>query len=136
VLLEDDEMKFIISSFQEDLRGLSSIMPTNMEQAYAIKNIIANACQVCNKMFFSTLTPSKITTKRQHSFLSPINKRRKCGRDLKARKDKLHFQKVGRLRAKKKNMNEQLGLASQRQRNLEETLDVQPSVLHNIGMEI
>ena len=101
-----------------------------------MKNITANACQAGNKMFFSTLTPSKITTKRQHSFFSPINKRRKCGRDSKARKDKLQFQKVGCICAKKKRMNEQLGLASQRQRNPEETLDVQPSVLHNIGMEI
>ena len=30
-LLEDDEMKFVISSFHEELRGLSSIVPTNLE---------------------------------------------------------------------------------------------------------
>ena len=32
-LLEDDEMKSVISSTQEYLRGLSSIIPTNLEQA-------------------------------------------------------------------------------------------------------
>ena len=30
-LLEDDEMKFFISSFHEELRGLLSIVPTNLE---------------------------------------------------------------------------------------------------------
>ena len=48
-LLEDDEMKFVISSFHEKLRGLSSIVPTNLEQAYALKNLEANAHQEYNK---------------------------------------------------------------------------------------
>ena len=30
-LLEADEMKFVISSFHEELRGLSSMLPTNLE---------------------------------------------------------------------------------------------------------
>ena len=82
-LLEDDEMKFVISSFHEELRGLSSIVPTNLEQEYALRNLEANAHKEFNKMFFSTITPSKITTKRRRSFLSPINKKKKCGRDIK-----------------------------------------------------
>jgi len=36
---------------------------------------------------------------------------------------------------RKKNMNEQLELASQQKINMEQALDVQHSVLHNIGME-
>ena len=100
-----------------------------------MNNIIANAYQECHQKFFNTVTPSKITTKRKHSFLSPIKRKRKYGRDFKGRTDKPHFQKVGQFCAKKKNMNEQLELASQRKRNLEQALDVQHSVLHNIGME-
>jgi len=134
-LLEDDEMKSVISSTQEYLRGLSSIIPTNLEQAYVVNNIVANAYQECHKKFFNTVTPSKITTKRKHSFLSPIKRKMKHGRDFKGRTTKPQFQKVGRFRAKKKNMDEQLELACQRKRNLEQALDVQHSVLHNIGME-
>ena len=67
-LLVDDEMKFVISSFHEELRGSTSIVPTNLEQAYALRNLATNAHQEFNKRFFSTITPSKITTKRRHSF--------------------------------------------------------------------
>ena len=127
-------MKSVISSTQEYLRGLSSMIPTNLEQAYVVNNIVSNAYQECHKKFFNTVTPSKITTKRKHSFLSPIKRKRKHGRDFKGRTNKPQFQKVGRFRAKKKNMDEQLELACQRKRNLEQALDVQHSVLHNIGM--
>ena len=134
-LLEDDEMKSVLSSTQEYLRGLSSIIPTNLEQTYEVNNIVANAYQECHKKFFNTVTPSKITTKRKHSFLSPIKRKRKHGCDFKGRTTKPQFQKVGRFRAKKKTMNEQLELASQRKRNLEQALEVKHLVLHNIGME-
>jgi len=135
-LLEDDEMKNVISSTQEYLRGFSSMIPTNLEQAYLVNNIVANAYQECHKKFFNTVTPSKISIKRRHSFLSPIKRKRKCGRNFKARTDKgPQFQKVGRVRAKKRNMNEQLELASRRKRNLEQALHVQHPVLQNIGME-
>ena len=42
-LLEDDEMKLVISSTCEELRGLLSITPTNLEQAYELKNLVGNA---------------------------------------------------------------------------------------------
>ena len=133
-LLEDDEMKFVISSFHEELRGLSSIVPTNLEHVYALKDLASIAHQEYNKMFSSTITPSKITTKRRCSFLSPINKKKKCGRDLKSRKDKPQFEKVGRIHANKRSMNEQLESTSRKQRDLEHAHDVQHSILHNIGI--
>ena len=70
-------------------------MPTNLEQASALRNLATNAHQEFNKMFFSTITPSKITTKRRRSFLSPVNKNMKCGHDLKSRKYKPQFEKIG-----------------------------------------
>ena len=85
-------------------------------------------------MFFSTITPSKITTKRRHSFLSPINKKKKCGRDLKSRKDKPRFEKFGRIHANKRSMNEQLESTYRQQRDLEHARDVQHFVLHNTGI--
>ena len=92
---EDDEMKFVISSTRQELRGLLSTTPTNLEQAYALKNLVANAHQEYNKMFFSTITPSNITTKRHHSFFIPFNKKRQHGCELKSRKDIPQFQRVG-----------------------------------------
>ena len=77
------------------MRGLSSIVPTNLEQEYALRNLEANAHKEFNKMFFSTITPSKITTKRRCSFFSPINKNKNCSRDLKSRKDQPQSEKVG-----------------------------------------
>jgi len=44
-------MKFVISSTCEELMGLLSITSTNLEQAYALKNLVANAHQEYNKMF-------------------------------------------------------------------------------------
>ena len=85
-------------------------------------------------MFSSTITPSKITTKRRRSFFSPINKEKKCGHNLKSRKDKPQFEKVGRIHAKKRSMNEQLESTSRKQKDLEHAHDVQHSVLHNTGI--
>ena len=127
-------MKFFISSFHEELRGLVSIVPTNLEQAYALRNLAANAHQEFNKKISSTITPSNITTKRQHNFLSPINKNKKCGCDLKSRKDKPQFEKVGQIHAKKRSMNEKLESTSRQQRDMEHARDVQHSILHNIGI--
>ena len=88
-------------------------------------------------MFFSTITPSKIATKRKHSFLTLVNKKRHCGRNSKSRKDKLQFERVGRVRAKKNSMNEQLELSSQQQRNVDHMPKlVQHSIIHKNGMEI
>ena len=88
-------------------------------------------------MFFSTITPPNITTKRQHSFLSPINKNRKCGHELKSRQDKPQFQKVGQVRGKKNGMDKKLELSSRKHRNVEHASDiVQHSIPHNIGMQI
>lgn len=98
-LFEDDEMKRVNSSTHEKLR---SIIPTNLEQGYALNNLVDKVCQEYNKMFFNTTTPSKITTKRKHSFLSPVNKKRCCGHKSNAGKDKLQFERVGRVRAKKR----------------------------------
>ena len=88
-------------------------------------------------MFFNTITPSNITTKRKHSFLSPVNMKRRCGRKSKAGKDKLQFERVGRVHARKKRMDEQLGSASQKQRNVDHAPEImQDSIIPNIGMEI
>ena len=105
-----------------------------MEQAYALNHVVSNARQEFNQMCFGTITPSKITTKRRCSFFSPINKKKKCGRDLKSRKNKPHFEKVGQIHAKKRSMNEQLESTSRQQRYLEHARDVQHSVLHNNGI--
>ena len=136
-LTEEDEMKFVISSTHEKLRRLLSIRPTNLEHAYALNNVVDNAHQEYNKMVFCTTTPSKITTKRRRSFLSPNNKKRHCGSEPKSGKDKAQFQRVGWVRAKKKSMDEQLERSSQRQRNVEHASDsMQHSIAHNMGMEI
>ena len=106
-------MKFVISSTCQELRSLLSITPTNLEQTYALKNLVANAHQEYNKMFFSTITPSNITIKRQQ------------------------FQTVGRVRGKKKGMDKKLELSSRKHRNVEHASDiVQHSIPHTIGMEI
>ena len=92
-------MKRVNSSTLEKLR---SIIPTNLEQAYALNNLVDKECQEYNIMFFNSITPSKITTKRKHSFLSPVNKKRRCGHKSKAGKAKLQFEIVGRVHAKKR----------------------------------
>jgi len=130
-LFEDDEMKRVNSSTHEKLR---SIIPTNLEQAYALNNLVHKVYQEYNKMSFKFITPSKITSKRKHSFLSLVNKKRCCGHKSNAGKDKLQFERVGPVRAKKKSMNEQLELSSQRQRTMDHMPElVQHSIIHKNG---
>jgi len=131
---EHDEMKRVNSSTLEKLR---SIIPTNLEQAYALNNLVDKACQEYNKMFFNTITPSKITTKRKHSFLSPVNKKRRCGRKSKSGTDILQFERVGRVHARKKRMDEKLESSSHKQGNMDHAPEIiQDSIIPNIGMEM
>ena len=124
-------MKFVMSSTHEELRDLLSIRPTNLEQTYAMNNVVSNAHQEFNQMCFGTINPSKITTKRRHSFLSLNNKKRQYHCEKKSRKDQPQFQRAGRVRANKKRMEDQLEISSRRQNIVE-----QPSPAHNIGMDI
>lgn len=90
---------------------------------------------MCPLLYNYTL--AKINTKRKHSFLSPVNKKRRCGRKSKSGTDNLQFERVGRVHARKKRMDEQLGSASQKQRNVDHAPEIiQDSIIPNIGMEI
>ena len=124
-------MKFVMSSTHEELRDFLSIRPTNLEQAYALNHVVSNAHQEFNQMCFGTITPSKITTKRRHSFLSPNNKKRQYRCEKQSGKDQPQFQRVGRVHAKKKSMEDQLERSSQRYSIVE-----QHSPADNIGMDV
>ena len=93
--------------------------------------MVSNAHQEFNQMCFGTITPSKITTKRRHIFLSPNNKKRQYCCEKKSGKDQPQFQRVGRICAKKKSMEDKLERSSRRYSIVE-----QPSPAHNIGMDI
>lgn len=138
--LEVDERMSVISSIHQELREMLAIVPPTLERAHALKNLVSNAHQQYNQQdnqMFLNATPSKIVKKRRHSFLSPLNKKLQSRHQLHLGKDKPQFQRVGRVRAKKKSMAEQLKLSFQKERNVEHTSDlVQHSIPHDIGMKI
>ena len=137
VVSEVDGMESMMESINQEFKGLLSIKPKNFEEARALKNVLANARKEYNKMLFSITTPSKVTTKRRHSVLSPTNKKRWHSHGIQSGKEKSEFQRVGRVRAKKKSMDEQLQLHSQKHRNEVDASDlVKHSSLHNIGKKI
>ena len=109
---EANEMKFLMSSTHQTLRCLLDIKPASLDHARAFNNLVYNVGQECNKMFNCCITPSKITKQRHHTFLSPLNKKRQCRKALHPRKDAMDFQRVGRVRAKKKSMDEEMEICS------------------------
>jgi len=133
----DEEIKLVMSSTHKRLRGLLQITPTTLEQAYALNQLVKNVSQEYNNKKFDVVTPSKVTTKRRHSFLSPTKKRGQSVPTLKSRKDGPQFLKVGRCRGRKRSMNEQLEISSTKEINLDHTSRrVQGCILQNTGMEI
>lgn len=119
------------------MSGLLQITPTTLEQAYALNQLVENVSQEYNNKKFDVVTPSKVTTKRRHSFLSPIKKRGKSVLALKSRKDGPQFLEVGQCHGRKRSMNEQLEISSTKEINLDHTSRrVQGFILQNTGTEI
>ena len=110
-----------------------------MDHLEAIDNLFCSLEAEINKKFVSSMSPSKIMTKRQHSFLSPQSKNIQHCHQKHSTKDKPQFQRVGRVRKKSRNsMDKQMELISSKDhRNVKETSDhVQHYVLDNIGIVI
>ena len=85
------------------------------------------------------MSPSKITTKRKHSFLSPQRKKTQHRRQGHSTTDKPQFQRIGRVHIKSRNnMENQMELISSKdRRNVKRTSDhVQHYVPDNIGIVI
>ena len=85
------------------------------------------------------MSPSKVMTKRQHSFLSPQSKKIQHRHQKHSTKDKPQFQRVGRVRIKSRNnMDNQIELISLKdRRNVKQTSNhVQHYVSDNIGIVI
>ena len=83
------------------------------------------------------MSPSKITTKRQHIFLSLQSKKIQHHHQRHSTKDKPQFQRVGRVHIKSRNnMENQMELISSKDhRNVKRTSDhVQHYVPDNIGI--
>ena len=99
--------------------------------------MVVNVSQEYNKKKFDVVAPSKVTTKRRHSFLIPIKKKGQSVRVLKSRKYEPQFLKVGRCHGRKRSMNEQLEISSTKEINPDHTSRrVQHSILQNTSMEI
>ena len=85
------------------------------------------------------MSPSKITTKRQHIFLSPQSKKIQHHRQRHSTKDKPQFQRVGQVHIKSRNNmdNEMELISSKDRRNVQRTSDhVQHYVPNNIGIVV
>ena len=67
--------------------------------------------------------------------MSPLNKRKQCGKALHPRKNAMDFQRVGQVRAKKKSMDEEMEICSRKKRNVEHRSDiVNHSIPYNRGI--
>ena len=99
---------------------------TSLERARALnnglKNKFNNLDQEFKTWFINIVSPSKIDTKRQHSFLSPIRKKKICSGESHSTKDMQQFQRVGWAHAKKKTIDKKTKFSMQEQRNVHETI--------------
>ena len=114
-------------------------LPTNVDHVEAIDKLFCTLEAEIKKIKFSVMSPSKITTKRQHSFLSPQSKKIQHHRQRHSTKDKSQFQRVGRARVKSRNkMENQMEIISLKdRRNVQLTFDhVQHYILDNIGIVV
>ena len=69
--------------------------------------------------------------------MSPLSKKRQHAQALLSKRDAIEFQRVGRVHRKRKSMDEQMEISSQKQRNVEHRLDiVQCSIPYNRGISI
>ena len=109
---EVDEMRFLMSSTQQTLRGLLNITPTSLDHVRRLNTLVSSVGEGCNKIFDCTITPSKITKQRHNIFLSPLNKKRQHGQALLSKKDAIEFQSVGRVHRKRKSMDEKMEISS------------------------
>ena len=103
---EDNELEILMLENKQYGRAILDNPGTILEQARALnnglKNLFNNLDQEFKTKFINTVSPSKINTKRQHIFLSPIRKKKICSGESHSTKDMRQFQRVGRARAKKK----------------------------------
>ena len=76
-------------------------LPTKLENLEEIDNGIDEMCSTfseeTNNFFSIVMSPSRIMTKRKHSFLSPQSKKIRRGHERNSRKEKPQFEKVGRV---------------------------------------
>ena len=87
-----------------------------------LKNLFNNLDQEFKTWFINIVSPSKIITKRKHSFLSPVRKKKRCSGEAHSTKDMKQFQRVGWARAKKKTMDKKTKFSMQEQRNVHEII--------------
>jgi hypothetical protein len=134
-----DRLQFLHASINKRARNMLNKLPTNVDHAEAIDKLFFTLEAEINKKIVSVMSPSKITTKRQHSFLSPQSKKTQHRRQRHSTKDKPQFQRVGWVRIKSRNnMDNQMELISSKDgRNVKRTSDhVQHYVPDNIGIVI
>jgi hypothetical protein len=136
---EVDRLQVLHASINKRERRILNNLSTTVDHSKEIVNLFCTLEAEINKKIISSMSPSKILTKRQHSFLSSQNKKIQNRRQRHSTKDKPQFQRVGQVRKKSRNsMDKQMELISSKDyRNVKQTSDhVQHYVPDNIGIVI
>ena len=82
---KDNEPEVTMLSIKQYGRAILDYLVKSLDQARVLnnglKNLFSTLSEEYKTQFINTISPSKVTTKRQHSFLSPFKRKKRCSHD-------------------------------------------------------
>ena len=96
---KDNELEVFMLENKQYGRAILGNAGTSLEGVHALnnglKNLFNNLDQEFKTWFINIVSPSKINTKRKHSFFSPVRKKKRCSGEAHSTKVMQQFQRVG-----------------------------------------